>query len=232
MKFIGRKQAPRRRLVSWAASSVVVGFAALALASPSLADPNTGCAASGQGAFTRNGSSYAWSLQAALTDCQSTVGGPSSGTLTVGQTFSESVPITLADGTVVQGTAQYSEAAGSAVLTVPSSSLCASSQVVSRPIISWDDGTTTVGFLPGGTVGPAAELQGSVAASAALGLVAGSADPAGTAPASYTVRTDNSALPVGSSLRGLLTMIADDPQTCESPGSFGSFSTSGVVEFG
>jgi hypothetical protein len=99
-------------------------------------------------------------------------------------------------------------------------------------VLQWPDGTNTVASYTTQSAGAAVNLQGTVVTGTALTLVAGSESPAGTAPATFTVNSNNAAFPVGDGAQGALTFTTSDPTQCNTASGLTSAAIQGVVGLG
>src|SRR5207249_1136766 len=155
-----------RRLLALATVGAVA-LAGVVLASPSLAATGGGgCQLNGTALFSPNGpgasSSFGYSFTGSLSNCQSNISGaPTSGTLSVGQVLTESVPITTSTGTVVQGTARYQMPLATGSGNIPVNS-CPAGSTSGIGLIGWGDGTGTVASYTTQSAGGGVHLQGSV----------------------------------------------------------------------
>lgn len=223
-----------RRLPVLALVGAATTIGSLVLASPSLAQE--GCQVSGQATYTPNGpganQSFGWTMQADLTNCEPSSSGATPQSISVGQTFSESVPITTSTGTV-QGTAEYQQpiGVGEGFLSSQPNS-CPANDVGSNPIITWSDGTITTAILSGGSAGDAVLLQGQTNSESQLSLVSGTENPAGTAPSTYDLSTTNTTLPAGTALRSALAFTTEDPQSCTTAQGLSQVDVNGTLELG
>jgi len=217
----------------------MVAASAVAIAAttpPAQAAGGSGCQLAGSATFTPNGpgnlATFGYSLAGAISSCQSSIAGaPTEGTIEVGQVVTRSVPVTLADGTVVQGTAKYAEPLATGAGTLPVNS-CASSGTAGTAIVSWPDGTTTVLDYTTSSAAAAVGLSGSVVDGVATTLVPGSASPAGSAPATYTVSTTNPLFPVGNQATGLVAFTTDAPDACTTDVGLSGVDVSGLIGVG
>lgn len=227
-----------RKIHSGIAAAVPALVALTALgAVPAQAEPGGGgCSLAGTADFTPNGpgnqATFGYSLAGALADCQTTrAGAPTGGTIEVGKAFTASVPVTLADGTVVQGTAQYQEPLATGAGTFPVSS-CAGSNTAASALIRWADGTTTAVDYTTESAGPAVHLVGTVVDGLTADLVPGSAAPAGSAPATYTVPTTGTAALVGDGAEGAVAFTTEAPDACTTDAGLTGVAVEGVVGVG
>jgi hypothetical protein len=225
-----------RSLLSGAAASALLALTALS-APPAGADPSgAGCTLGGDATFSPNGpglgTSFGYSLTGTLTNCQSSrAGAPTDGTIEVGQVIKASVPVTLADGSVVQGTASYQAPRANGTGTLPANS-CAAGSTAGDALISWSDGSTSVVDYTTASAGPAVSLQGTVVDSLTATLVPGSTSPAGTAPATYTVSTTSTAVPVGDGAQGVVAFTTDAPDGCTTQSGLTGVAVEGIVGVG
>jgi hypothetical protein len=225
-----------RRLLLAAVGGVLV-LGGLAFASPGLAATGGGaCQLNGVALFSPNGpgatSSFGYSFSGNLSNCQSNISGaPTSGTLSVGQVLTESVPITTSTGAVVQGTARYQMPLATGSGNIPVNS-CAAGSTSGTGLIGWPNGTNTVANYTTQSVGAAVNLQGTVIPNMTLTLVPGSANPAGTAPSTFTISSTNPTFPVGDSTQGLLTFTTSNPDQCTTSQGLTSADVQGTVAVG
>lgn len=224
----------RKALISVAAFAVLgLGSAVSPVA---VADPGgSGCQLDGTASFSPNGpgnlATFGYSLTGALSSCNSSrAGAPTDGTMAVGNVITVSVPITTSTG-VVQGTAQYQEplASGSGALPVNS---CGASSTSGTAFIDWPDGTATVVDYTTSSAVAAVSLQGTVVSSGTATLVPGSEQPAGTAPSTYTVNTDNPTTLVGDGVQGAVAFTTDAPDACTTDAGLTGVAVSGAVGLG
>ena len=193
------------------------------------------CQLAGTATFSPNGpgtsTSFAYSLTGTLSGCQSNItGAPASGSIAVGQVVTEAVTITTSTGPVA-GTAQYQEPLATGTGTVPVNS-CPSGATSGTAVTTWPDGTDTVAGYTTTSAGAGVNLQGTVVAGVALQLVAGSESPAGTAPATFTISSDNAAYPAGAGVQGVLAFTTSNPQACTTASGLTDASVQGQVGLG
>lgn len=225
-----------RSLLFGAAASALLALTTLS-APPAGADPGgAGCTLTGDAAFSPNGpglgTSFGYSLTGTLANCQSSrAGAPTDGTIEVGQVINASVPITLADGSVVQGTASYQAPRATGTGTLPANS-CAAGSTAGDALITWSDGSTSVVDYTTTSAGPAVSLQGTVVDSLTATLVPGSTSPSGTAPASYTVSSTSTAVPVGDGAQGVVAFTTDAPDGCTTDTGLAGVAVEGIVGVG
>lgn len=224
----------RKAVLSGAAVAVLaLGSAVVPVAS---AEPGgSGCQLDGSAAFTPNGpgnqGTFGYSLTGALSGCNSSrAGAPTDGNIAVGGIITVSVPITTATG-VVQGTAQYQKPLASGAGAFPVNS-CGGSNTVGTAVIAWSDGTQTVADYTTSSAGSAVSLQGMVVDSTTGTLVPGSQQPAGTAPPTYTIATDNPTTLVGDDVQGLVAFTTDAPDACTTDAGLTGVAVSGAVLLG
>ena len=204
---------------------------------PATADPGgAGCTLAGAADFTPNGpgvqTSFGYSLTGTLTNCQSSrAGAPTDGTIEVGKVITAAVPVTLADGSVVQGTAKYQAPLATGTGTTPANS-CGGSSTAGDALITWADGSTSVVDYTTASAGAAVSLTGTVVDSLTATLVPGSASPAGTAPATYTVSSTSTAVPVGDGAQGVVAFTTDAPDGCTTDPGLTAVAVEGVVGVG
>jgi hypothetical protein len=99
-------------------------------------------------------------------------------------------------------------------------------------VIQWPGGTNTVASFTTQSAGAAVNLQGSVIASVNLNLVAGSENPAGTAPSTFTASTNNTSFPVGNSAQGALTFTTSNPTQCNTAAGLTTADVQGIPGVG
>lgn len=224
----------RKAILSGAAVAVLAMGSAVAPAA--YAEPGgSGCQLDGSAAFTPNGpgnqGAFGYSLTGVLSGCNSSrAGAPTDGNIAVGEIITVSVPITTATG-VVQGTAQYKEPLASGAGALPVNS-CGGSNTIGTAVIAWSNGTKTVADYTTSSAGSAVSLQGTVTDSATATLVPGSAQPAGTAPPTYKITTDNPTTPVGDDVQGLVAFTTDAPDACTTDAGLTGVTVSGAVVLG
>lgn len=229
----------KKLLVAGAAASLAVAGVSAAL-TPVLAasgTPSGGeCQLSGSATFSPNGpgtaATFGYSVEGTLSGCESNAASPpSGGTLAVGQTIVEKVTLSTSTGSEA-GTAQYRQAAASGQGSVPGNS-CAAGTTSGTGIVTWNDNTLSVVSYKTTSVGPAVPLQGSVVPSQVLSLVARSESVAGTtAPATYTVVSNNTSFPVGDSIDGLVAFTTSNPAGCTTAAGLSSVGLTGVLGVG
>lgn len=230
----------RHLLALGAAGGLTIAGAAVGgsvlFAAPSMAATGGGeCQLNGTATFSPNGpgttSSFSYSLNGNLTGCQSNISGaPASGTAGVGQVLTESVTITTATGTVT-GTAHYQEPLATGSGNIPANS-CPAGSTSGTSVSQWPDGTRTVASFTTQSAGAGVQLQGTVVSGVNLTLVPGSESPAGTAPATYSLTTNNAAFPVGDGVAGVLTFSTSDPTQCTTSSGLTSAAVQGVIGLG
>lgn len=226
-----------RRVLSMTVAAGLAAVAQLAVATPGWADTVVGCGVSATVDFAPNGpgagSTFGWSLVAPMAACTSnTAGTPSGGVLTVGKALTESVPITLANGVVVQGTAKYQEPTGSGWATGPTNS-CASSEFFDpAAFFSWSDGTVTEANISMIAVGPILEFDGSATTAGTLPLIPGSERPRGSAPSTFTVFSNNPNIAQGEPFSGVSVVTAVDAVDCTTAQGLQQASAVGGFQFG
>ena len=164
----------------------------------------------------------------AMGSCQSNVAGaPTTGTVSAGIQLPETVTLTnTSTGGTTTGTVLYQE-------PIPQGSgSCGSSTTAGTALVVWNDGKNTViGYTTTGALA-AVQLQGTVAASMTLTLVASSVPAGYTAPATYIVSSNDPAFAVGEQSAALLTFSPTTPdQNCETVG-VSSANINGVVGIG
>lgn len=225
-----------RSLLCGAIASALLALTTLSGA-PAGADPGgAGCTLEGAADFSPNGpglqASFGYSLTGTLTNCQSSrAGAPTGGTIEVGKVINASVPVTLADGSVVQGTASYQAPSATGTGTLPANS-CAAGSTAGDALITWSDGSTSVVDYTTSSAGPAVSLEGTVVDSLTATLVPGSTSPAGTAPATYTVPSTSTAVPVGDGAQGVVAFTTEAPDGCTTDTGLTGVAVEGVVGVG
>lgn len=224
----------RKALLSGAAVAVLAFGSAVAPAAS--ADPGgSGCQLDGSATFTPNGpgnlGTFGYSLTGALSDCNSSrAGAPTAGDIAVGGNSTVSVPITTSTG-VVQGTAKYKKPLASGTGTLPVNS-CGGSSTIGTAVIAWPDGTATVADYTTSSAGAAVSLQGTVVDSMTATLVPGSEQPAGTAPSTYKIKTDNPTTLTGDGVQGLVAFTTDAPDGCTTDAGLAGVAVSGAISLG
>ena len=225
-----------RSLLAGAVVSALLAVSTV-VGSPAVADPGgAGCTLSGAADFTPNGpglqAAFGYSLTGTLTNCQSSrAGAPTDGTIDVGQVITAAVPITLADGSVVQGTAKYQAPLATGTGTVPANS-CAAGSTAGDALITWSDGSTSVVDYTTSSAGAAVSLTGTIVDSLTATLVPGSASPSGTAPATHTVSSTSTAVPVGDGAQGVVAFTTDAPDGCTTDPGLTGVAVEGIVGVG
>jgi hypothetical protein len=180
--------------------------------------------------------------------CQSNVpGAPTTGTVSAGIQLSETVPLTRpgvctagrcdngvtacvnssqCPAVVITGTVLYQE-------PIPQGGgSCGSSTTAGEALTTWSDGKHTVAVY--NTTGALAGvvLQGTVAASMSLTLVASSVPAGYTAPPTYMINSDEPAFAVGDGVLAALTFSPTTPdQDCVTTG-VSSADINGVIGIG
>ena len=225
-----------RSLLTGAVVSALLAVSTV-VGSPAVADPGgAGCTLSGAADFTPNGpglqAAFGYSLTGTLTNCQSSrAGAPTDGTIDVGQVITAAVPITLADGSVVQGTAKYQAPLATGTGTVPANS-CAAGSTAGDALITWSDGSASVVDYTTSSAGAAVSLTGTIVDSLTATLVPGSASPSGTAPATHTVSSTSTAVPVGDGAQGVVAFTTDAPDGCTTDPGLTGVAVEGIVGVG
>jgi hypothetical protein len=225
-----------RSLLSGVAASVLLALTMLP-GPPAAADPGgAGCTLAGAADFSPNGpgvqTSFGYSLTGTLTNCQSSrAGAPTDGVIEVGQVITAAVPVTLADGTVVQGTASYQAPIATGTGTLPANS-CAAGSTAGNALITWADGSTSVVDYTTTSAGPAVSLEGTVVDSLTATLVPGSTSPAGSAPATHTISSTSTAVPVGDGAQGVVAFTTEAPDGCTTEAGLAAVAVEGVVGVG
>jgi hypothetical protein len=226
-----------RRVLSVTAAAGLAAVAQLAVATPGWADTVVGCGVSATIDFAPNGpgasNTFSWSLSAPMAACVSnTAGAPTGGVLTVGKALTVSVPITKANGKVVQGTAQYQEPAGSGWATGPTNSCASSEFFVPAAFFSWSDGTVTETNMSMITVGAILEFDGLTTTGGNLPLIPGSESPPGSAPSTFTVFSNNPSIAQDETYSGVAVMTAADAVDCTTAQGLQQASAVGGFQFG
>jgi hypothetical protein len=225
-----------RSLLSGAAASALLVVTTIS-SSPAGAEPGgAGCTLAGAANFSPNGpglqAAFGYSLTGTLTNCQSSrAGAPTEGNIEVGQVINAAVPVTLADGTVVQGTASYKAPDATGTGTLPVNS-CAGSSTAGDALITWADGSTSVVDYTTTSAGPLVSLEGTVVDSLTATLVPGSTSPAGTAPATHTVSSTSTAVPVGDGAQGAVVFTTEAPDGCTTDTGLTGVAVEGIVGVG
>jgi hypothetical protein len=225
-----------RSLLAGVAASILLALTMLS-GPPAAADPGgAGCTLAGAADFSPNGpgvqTSFGYSLTGTLTNCQSSrAGAPTDGTIEVGQVITATVPVTLADGTVVQGTASYQAPVATGTGTLPANS-CAAGSTAGDALITWADGSTSVVDYTTTSAGPAVSLEGTVVDSLTASLVPGSTSPAGSAPATHTISSTSTAVPVGDGAQGVVAFTTEAPDGCTTEAGLAAVAVEGVVGVG
>jgi hypothetical protein len=229
--------AGRSRVLAVAAIGVLAALGPLARPVAGEAGGLIGCALTGTADFSPAGpgqnGTFGFTLRAPIRCLSAPSGGPTAGVLTVGTPLTESVPITLANGTVVQGTAEYQTNAGQGWQTFAGANGCGSSEYwAPNAFFSWSDGTVTQATLSGINVGPIVEFDGITSTGAVLPLVPGSERPKGAAPSTHVVFSDNPDIGVFENYNGLAVVTAANPLGCITSAGVNAASIAGSLEFG
>jgi hypothetical protein len=225
-----------RSLLCGVAASALLALTTLTGPSAGADPGGAGCTLAGAADFSPNGpgvqTSFGYSLTGTLTNCQSSrAGAPTDGTIEVGQVINAAVPVTLADGTVVQGTASYQAPVATGTGTLPANS-CAAGSTAGDALITWADGSTSVVDYTTASAGPAVSLEGTVVDSLTATLVPGSTSPSGTAPATHTVSSTSTAVPVGDGAQGVVAFTTEAPDGCTTDAGLSAVAVEGVVGVG
>ena len=170
--------------------------------------------------------SFAYSFTGALSNCESNVAGaPTSGTVSAGIQLPETVTLTCATGTTT-GTVLYQEP------IAQGTGSCGNSTTAGEALITWGDGLHTVANYSTAGALAAVELEGTVAPGMTLTLVASSVPAGCTAPASFTIDSDEPVFMDGQSALALLTFSpSTQDQNCVTVG-VSSANIDGVVAIG
>lgn len=225
-----------KRIISGIAVVAMCALSTLAGAPATAASGASTCQLVGSATFTPNGpgslATFGYSLAGSLSGCVATRdGAPAEGAIAVGGQFTRSVLVTLADGTITSGTATYQTPLATGAGVLPGNS-CAVGTTAGTGVVTWSDGTTTVVDYGTTSAAAAVALQGAVVESVTATLVAGSVQPAGSAPATDVISSTNPVFPVGDTALGLVAFTTEDPTGCTTEGGLPSVDVEGEVGLG
>jgi len=172
--------------------------------------------------------SFAYDFTGSLSSCQSNIAGaPTTGTVSAGVQLPETVTLTnISTGGTTTGTVLYQE-------PIPQGSgSCGNSTTAGEALAAWGDGRNTiVDYSTTGALA-AVQLQGTVVSSMTLTLVASSVPAGFTAPATFTITTDEPTFPVGEQSFAPLTFSpSTQDQDCVTKG-VSSANISGAIGIG
>jgi len=210
----------------------VAALSAVAIVVPASAQSGGGCQLAGVAnispPLTSNSGSFSYNFTGNLTGCMSNIAGsPTSGTTSSGVTLPESVTLTnTSTGATSTGTVSYQE-------PVPQGTgSCGNSTTSGHALSAWNDGKhTVIDYTTSGALAAVA-LQGTVAPSITLQLVASSVPAGFSAPATFTISSDEPSFNAGDGAVAPLTFSpTTQDQDCVSKG-VSSANISGIVGLG
>jgi len=204
-----------RRSLSLAIAGAACTAAAAFPVSASAAPAGGGCALQGTAKFAPNGpgtsSSFGYSFSGALSNCESNVSAPATGSISAGNIE------TIAGQT-------YQEPAASGTGQVPGNS-CAAGTTSGTAIVTWAGGTHTVISYTTQSAGAGVALSGVVIPSVVLQPTS----PTGTP---VTVSTDSPWFPVGDTANGVLAFEVTSPTQCNTAAGVTTAGIAGAVGVG